>query len=133
MGVGGRHRHNMVAMFQYMANMERVINDQADAIDGGGSSALSLRHRVEGQVLEMESVKFDIESMKVAIATLDEDASLMAGIIEANDDKFTEDVAQGVEELWSCLDADNHGVLQFFQDPDASMKKLQLKTEETVT
>ena len=110
MGVEGRHRHNMVAMFQYMASLERVVNDHADAIDGGGSSALGLRRRVEGKVLEMESVKFDIESMKVAISKTDDDAKLMAGIIDSNDGELKEDVAQSVQRLWGFLEANHLGI-----------------------
>ena len=40
-----------------MAGLERIVNDHADAIDGGVVSTSNLRRRVGGQALEVENAK----------------------------------------------------------------------------
>ena len=100
MGVEGRHRHNMVAVFQYMAALEKAVNDHADAIDGASTSAVSLRRRFDGQGLEVESVKLEIEGMKVELGKAGDDNTYMAEAISSNDRKLKADFAESVKGTW---------------------------------
>ena len=102
-----------------MAQVERVLNDHADAIGGGSTSAVALRRRVEGQALDMTAMKFDVGGMKVAMEAADEKANavsenggklqeelkFVATTVEAN-------VGLSLQGVWSFLEANNAGIMK---------------------
>jgi hypothetical protein len=98
LSIEARQRHNMQKLFGFMHVVEKVLNNHADVVDGLDFGSRASKRAGREQSLEVKLTQSDI--VKVA------------GIIEANDGKLKEDVAQGVQKLWGFLEANNVGISQ---------------------
>ena len=118
LGIEGRHRSNMGKLFDYLAHVERVTNENADLLDGLSYESRVLKRADRNHALETQSIK-------IAMVDAGEELKQVAGIVEANDAKLKEDMASSVRGLWEFLEANNGGIMNMFQVADASVKLLE--------
>ena len=85
LSVEGRHKHNLSKLFDYLAHMERVTNENADILD-----VLSLEGRVAKRADYDRGL--EIQSIKIAMVDSGNELKTVASIVEANDAKLTEDM-----------------------------------------
>ena len=79
--VEDRHKHNLKKLFDYLAHMERVTNENADHLD-----VLSYEGRVTKRA--DHDMCLSIQSIKIAMVDGGNELKMVAGIVEANDAKL---------------------------------------------
>ena len=120
MGVEGRHRHNAKQIFQYLSQLERVMNDHADVLNDRDVTEELLRRRLDSQAMEIAHVKAIISKA---------DAETKQAI-EMNDAKLKEAMETSLKAVWDFLAQNNAGIQQLFTEADASFSRL-VKTLKT--
>ena len=113
-------KSNAERVFDYLAHIERVINDHADIIEAADAEEDVVRDRMDLQALDMAN-------MKSVIAKADADSK---AILEYNDGKLKEDMAASFQKVWDFLSQNNTGIAQMFSEADAAVAKLGAALEE---
>ena len=111
---------NAERVFNYLAHIEKVINDHADVIEAADAEEEFLRNRLDAQALEMAN-------MRSVIAKADADSK---AVLESNDAKLKGDMEVAFQKVWDFLAQNNAGIAQMFGEADAAVAKLARGLEE---
>ena len=114
-------KSNAHRVFDYLAHLEKILNDHASALDTLDVGEELLRGRMEVQAT-------DVANVKAIISTNDAEFKRS---LERNDTKLKESVAMSVQALWDFLTQNNAGISQLFCEADAAMAKLVATVEES--
>jgi len=96
LGVEGRHRNNMGKLFGYLVHLAKVVINHADMADNSDFEQRVAKRAAREKLLEMKATKDMLHKGS-------KELQLVAGIVQANDQKLKTDMEQSAKGVLGLL------------------------------